>query len=613
MTIIGAYKKVWEIIDTRSKWRLAFLSPLPIIGSLVELISTLVIFNLIVVVLNSPESAPSLEVFDKYTWLAWLRDQGDYFAIFAVAVAAVGRNVFRLGNLYVTALVIENTVGIAKMKLYKQYLLSPLVFHTQSVSSDLVRNLWTQLEGIIRGPIQTLLSAISNVFMMVALMIPILAVSPDSLVFLLAFIGILSWGLLRTMKRLQVNWGTLWHQVIGEMLNLIQQSFGGIREVKVYQREEYFLSKYNSAEKRYERYRRFQGVIATTPGVMLDTLLMVGMCTVLVWLLSRGLDLVAMGPVLGLVAYSSLRILPMVNQLIAQVGSLRNLHTAIGDVCNDFHRTNEALEQAKLYSRPVETSEIQEITDPVTLELKNVTYNYSSDSTAGIAHASFRVEGGSSVAIIGPTGAGKSTLLNLILGFVSPDSGEITVNRFDLRFHLDQWLSRIGFVAQEPFILTASIKDNIAFAVDSADISEALLRDSINAAQLSSWIETLPLGVNTIVGERGSQVSGGQRQRIAIARALYRLPSVLIMDEPTSAIDSRTERALESAILGMPGKITRILVTHRLDTARLCDQVVFVENGKVEGVGSFDELRDTNVMFKTFLKNAAAEPLLAKK
>jgi len=614
MSILTSYKKVWKIIDSGSKGSLYFLLPLPILSSLIELGTAILVFNLVFFVLQSPESAPSISVFDDYSWLAWIRAQGSVFAISAVAVAAAVKAVYRLTNLYVSSYIVEKTIGVAKKKLFKQYLFAPLLFHTSGNSSDLVRNLWTQVEHMIRGSISTAQGFASNIFSISALMLPIVVVSPKSLLVLLATIALFAGLALNVTKKYQYRWGAAWHQVISSMLAIIKQSLEGIREIKVYQKEPHFLKKYEKAEKTFERLRRWQSLVDTAPGVVLEGFLMIGLSVVLLWLTSRNLDLAAMGPVLGLIAYASIRIMPLSNELIIQISRLRRMEATIDSVASDYEKTHihrvVSSDELSTGSRTTPRStKVGETTQgefkPASLVFKDVTFHYPSERSAGVNSLSFKIKPGTSVAIVGPTGAGKSTLLNMILGFLRPDEGAISINGENLTEHLDNWLPRIGYVPQEPFILDGTILDNIAFAVDEADIDPDLLKHVVRAAQIEGWVSGLPEGLGTAVGESGVRISGGQRQRIAIARALFRRPSVLIMDEPTSAIDTRTERALERAILSSGTEITRILVTHRLDTARLCDSVLFLENGRLMGVGPFAQLCDENPSFGSFVSSDA--------
>ena len=186
-----------------------------------------------------------------------------------------------------------------------------------------------------------------------------------------------------------------------------------------------------------------------------------------------------------------------------------------------------------------------------------------------------------SVAFIGASGSGKTTLADIIMGILSQDTGTISIDGIDIRNDISKWHSYIGYIPQSIYLMDDTIRNNIAFGIDEADISEERVNEVLVEAQLLEFVKGLENGVDTIIGEEGVRLSGGQRQRIGIARALYRNPSVLVLDEATSALDNDTESAVMDAINCMAGKKTLIIIAHRLSTITNCDIVYEVSDSKV--------------------------------
>ena len=201
---------------------------------------------------------------------------------------------------------------------------------------------------------------------------------------------------------------------------------------------------------------------------------------------------------------------------------------------------------------------------------------------------------GQSVALVGTSGAGKSTLVDLLLGLHDPTGGTVTAGGVDIRDNLPAWQRQLAVVPQDVVLLDASLATNIAFELD---VDPIRLDDVVRRAQLADLIASLPEGLDTQVGERGARLSGGQRQRLGIARALYRQPSVLFLDEATSALDNETERRLTDTIRELQGTMTIVIVAHRLSTVRHCDQLIFMSDGAVASVGTFDQVAATNSEF----------------
>jgi ABC-type multidrug transport system fused ATPase/permease subunit len=197
-----------------------------------------------------------------------------------------------------------------------------------------------------------------------------------------------------------------------------------------------------------------------------------------------------------------------------------------------------------------------------------------------------------SLGIVGSTGAGKTTLVDVILGLLKPQSGRIVVDDTEVTpDNLRQWQNALGYVPQHIYLADDTVAANIAFGLPGAKVDMDRVVESARAARLHDFIDNeLPKGYDTLVGERGVRLSGGQRQRLGIARALYQKPDVLVLDEATSALDNLTEREVMEAVHNLKGKMTIIMIAHRLSTVQGCDRIVLLENGQVVAMGNYQEL-----------------------
>ena len=188
--------------------------------------------------------------------------------------------------------------------------------------------------------------------------------------------------------------------------------------------------------------------------------------------------------------------------------------------------------------------------------------------------------------------------MDILIGLLKPENGHLLVDDKDAFENLAGWQQQIGFVPQQGFLMDDTIRRNVAFAVQDEDIDEKRVQKALEMAQLDDFASTLPDGLSTLLGERGTRLSGGQRQRIAIARALYRDPDVLMFDEATSALDNETEHQIRSTIESLAGEKTLLICAHRLSTVRNCDRLVFMKEGRIAGVGSHDELFRSNTDYQ---------------
>jgi ABC-type multidrug transport system fused ATPase/permease subunit len=218
---------------------------------------------------------------------------------------------------------------------------------------------------------------------------------------------------------------------------------------------------------------------------------------------------------------------------------------------------------------------------PSSIEIRNLTFYYHGSDTPSLIDINLKVQAGNSVAISGPSGSGKTTLVNVILGLLSPSSGSIFLDGIDVTKQTERWKGQIGYVPQDIFLTDDTIRNNIAFGIENDQIDEISVNRAVELSHVSHFIEQLPDGLNTLVGERGIRLSGGQRQRIGIARALYTNPSIIIFDEATSALDNETESAVVEAINSLQLGRTLFVIAHRESTLRHCNVAITMINGRL--------------------------------
>jgi ABC-type branched-subunit amino acid transport system ATPase component len=226
------------------------------------------------------------------------------------------------------------------------------------------------------------------------------------------------------------------------------------------------------------------------------------------------------------------------------------------------------------------------------ISVNNVSFRYPGNQESTVHEVNLVINPGDVVAIVGPSGAGKTTLVDLILGVITPDSGEIFISGKPPLDAVRSWPGAVSYVPQDVVITNSTFRENVTMGYPDRDSYQSLIRNALLVSHLKDFVESLPLGDRTKVGDRGTAISGGQRQRLGIARAMFTMPALLILDEATSALDGETEANISDSIQEMKGKVTVVMIAHRLSTIRNVDKVIYMESGKIKAVGTFTEVRD---------------------
>jgi HlyD family secretion protein len=305
-------------------------------------------------------------------------------------------------------------------------------------------------------------------------------------------------------------------------------------------------------------------------------------------------------PKLGVFAMASYKLLPAFQQVYANATYIKSSSPALDNIYEDMSLWYE-LSSKNFYSQ---THDEKKLNFSKSLVLSNIIFKYPKNEKSAVENISMSILPNQLIGFVGESGSGKSTLADLIIGLITQNSGEILIDGVNLgSANLRAWQNAIGYVPQSIFLADASIAENIAFGVKLEDIDFQQINKVIKLSNLDDTVSKLTNGVNTIIGEQGVQLSGGQRQRIAIARALYQDPNILVFDEATSALDGLTEKSIMNSIKALSKTKTIILIAHRLNTVKDCNQVFLFNNGKLEDSGSYEELKNNNSEFHKMIDN----------
>ena len=428
------------------------------------------------------------------------------------------------------------------------------------------------------GILMAIISLASEVVVFV-LICGVLIVTDWKLVLVLIFIsGIVTLVLFKVLKPKLNSLGMTNQAIQSRIAKWRIQAIYGIKDVKVLHRESFFADNYESNGKIGAKLNQKYAIINALPRILIETIFMVSILGYLVVCVALGDDMTQMLPTLTAFGLAAVRLLPCVNRINTYLTDISYFRPCLDYVYENMN-INEISKKTNQTLLPVDETKTMQLRNRI--ELKDIVYAYPNTDTLIFDHADMEIPYGKSIGIMGPSGAGKSTIVDILLGLLKVHEGQILCDGDNVFENYPAWLAQIGYIPQSIYLVDEPIRNNIAFGIADDEIDDNRIWQVLEEAQLKEFIQTLPEGLDTTIGDRGVRLSGGQRQRLGIARALYHNPEILVFDEATSALDNETEAAVMEAINSFHGKKTMVIIAHRLNTIEKCDMIYKVEGGKI--------------------------------
>lgn len=605
-TLIAMFRQLFYILDKKQRRRSVLLLLLFLITALLETLGVSAVIPFIIA-LMSPEVLLQYSIVQKVTaWFGIGNTKGLLLLIAAsvVIVYIVKDGMILIANYYQLRFRNEMERDLSTLML-KSYLNRDYMYFVETNSSDMMRGVSGDMSNVAQ-----VIDAFSNLFaetltcvLLGAFLVyldPLFAMGLLLLAVATALIMILAF------KKKSAECGRQCREAFSKRYQYIYQPINGYKEISVSQRKQYFIDQFQKEADRACRFNTQYLFICKLPTRVIETVFISGLvvlvCIMAVFGNGRAADQFV--TVLGAVAVAAAKMLPAISNITSSmnglvynrlsleeayqnislarmreaelVGREKGAKTGANELCED-----QKQEDACRNRRDIEhTGQIcggfqQELT------VQGVWWKYPEGEKNILEDVSLTIRKGEAVAFIGESGAGKTTLADVILGLLHPQKGEVLTDGVDIYSIPKRWAKTIGFVPQNVFLIDDTVRHNVAFGIYEDEIEDDKVIQALKSAQIYDFIQSLPHGLDTVVGEGGIKFSGGQRQRLAIARALYDDPDILVLDEATSALDNETESAVMQAIDALKGTKTLIIIAHRLSTIQNCNKVYEVRDGKV--------------------------------
>jgi ABC-type multidrug transport system fused ATPase/permease subunit len=471
----------------------------------------------------------------------------------------------------------------------------PFAWHVKQNSSSVLGYLTKDVDQVFAS-IQGLLLLVVNLAIVVLLGGSLIALAPAVMLLISALLaGFYLLVFCFTRGAMRADGERLTSNYQGS-LQTAQEGLGGIRDVLLDCSQPFYLHTYRERIRNYRLAVAAINIKAQVPRYLIE-----GFAVILIVALSLSLAMSGQGieqqlPLLGTLALGAYRLLQPLQQCFSSLSNLQANQASLHLLQPFLEPTCDPQDPQQASPRVPSTPE-----GSLLLQLAAVSFRYSPEGPWVLRELDLAITPGERLAFVGSTGSGKSTTSDLILGLLAPSQGKVWVHGQDLHGVpglVSAWQRLVAHVPQQIYLSDASFAANIAFGVPAALIDQHRVRLAAEQASIAELIESTTKGYATVVGERGVRLSGGQRQRIGIARALYKQAELLVLDEATSALDNSTEAEVMAAIEGLNSTITVVMIAHRLSTVQRCDRIVLLEQGRIVGLGSYEELKAGNDAFR---------------
>jgi ATP-binding cassette, subfamily B, bacterial PglK len=589
-----AASQTLRLLGPEGRWRWLLLVALAVVVTGFEAVGALLVYSLMALI-SGEGAALSFPVLGDVR--ARFPDVPLQTLQVTVAAIVVGffllRALVTVGQVYVQSRLVYNAGARLANHLVRGYLAMPYIAHTQLNSSYLVRNAFDSVQSLVRQVIKPAVEVVAETILVVGLTVVLLVVAPRATLIALAVLGPAVWLLLTIIQPRLKRLGRESQEARRGTLLTMQQALGGLRDIRLHGREQEFGRMFARQRRIMSRTEYLKVSLAELPRVLIETtfVLVVAIVFILAVLAGDGAETIV--STLGVFAYAGIRLQPSLRKIVQGLNNVRFGSAVVEDLLEDRSRVDAALDARRSSLRSGHGAALSRA-----IELRGVTFAYAPGSPAALCDIDLTIRRGEFLGICGPTGGGKSTLLDLVAGLLQPTVGRVLVDGRPLGEHPAWWYEQLGVVSQSVYLIDDTLRRNIAFGRPEDEIDDELLQRSVERAQLQEVVAGLPEGLDTMVGERGIRLSGGQRQRIAVARALYREPSVIIFDEGTSALDGATEAALVAAVDELKVGRTLISVAHRISTVRRADRILVVAGGRIVADGNYDRLLHDSELFR---------------
>lgn len=489
--------------------------------------------------------------------------------------------IFAIKNLYLFMLnryqakFLTDITADLRSSVYDKYLSQSVISILSKNSNSFINNLIHNCNVYSNIFIYSIFNLVLEILVFVIFVLILFYFDPHSTILVFFIFGFVTLIMIKFNRARVLRYSKTLHDQNLFLIKNIQHTYSGIKDIKILNKEKFFqkLIKGNISQINFATYK--SGVIALYPRYLLEVV------AIFFLLLFFNLNfefkdgLLKISPFLFLFGAAIFRLLPSLGKIVSLTNRFRHSTEPVKTLVGAMKLLDSQQESPKKYIKNLK------IPKYITIDIRNIDFSYPKSKLNCLENLNWKISGNSLTGVCGKSGAGKTTLIDILMGLKTPTKGHVKVNNYFLEKIKSNWYSLIGYVQQDVFMLDDTIKNNIAFGVPKSEINVKLVNKVIEDVDLKEFVKSLPSGIDTNIGERASRISGGQKQRIAIARALYRNPRILILDEATNGLDLKNEKEIMNLLQKLKKKVMIIFISHKLSILKNCDNVYLLKNKKI--------------------------------
>ena len=555
-------RKVKLLLDNKDKVYISLLSFFTFIGLLLEVIGIAIIIPIISLTISSESNTSFLNID--------LVELSSYFGFSSVIVfLLVGLlSTFLIKSLFFIFLYYHQKTFVSRLinkisdKLFYRYSSQDLNYYTQKNRSSIIQNLQNETYYLFLF-FESITVMISEILLVFSLLFFTLIFDSRGLLIIIIYFGLstLFYSLLTRKK--SIEWGDKRLALDQKISKTILETFGYIKEILINNSQSFFYSKYKDLNKLKYNFFSYRLTLDQIPKVYFEFITVIFIIFYTYYLNLSKIPTQEIITRIGVLVAISYKIMPALSKVSASYQTIKNTSSSLNKIYEEIITSKVKIN----HLIPVEKFN-------KSIYLNNISYSYPETKEIILKNINLKIHKNEIIGIIGKSGKGKTTLLDIISGLLKEFNGKIIIDDKDLDLKSSHWKPKVSYVSQSTFIFDDTIKNNIIVSNPSKKFDKNLLDKSIKMASLNDWINSLNNKLATVLSQDGISISGGQKQRIGIARAIYNDSDLLLFDEPTSSLDSKTENEIMDTIYSLKGEKTIIIVTHKTDTLNNCDKII---------------------------------------